>query len=521
MSDVHREGVLVKPYERLNKEQMKWIDATSMSILQDPGIWCYNEKVAKLLEGAGASMQEMKEENSTCWRVSIPSTLVKDMLDVTPSKVVLGARNPENKLLLDAEVSRTYFGTGSEANIWLETKLEEINAQNSGVPWKIPKHDELRGSTELLARAASLCDKLDNLDFFIRPLNIQDEGITCENHDVNKFFASLNNITKHVQAGLTCLDKFEDVIKLAEIVAGGSKELRKNPVISFIACLFKSPLQVVDDTADKVIKIIEAGIPLVISSSPQGGSTAPIQETGMVAMINAEILAGITIAQLIKPGAPVLYGSVPVRARLDNLHDLYGCPEFNQYNIDCVQMARKYKVPCYSSAGVGDAKVPGMQASFEKMLTHSYIAMTGAQYVHYAFGLLDRTNTFSPLQAVMDNEQLGKIKHGMRNAVVDSETSQETVKVIRKVMSSNSRLFTRHVRKAMRAGDISSPYKFESDGMEDRVLEKALGELNELESQPSPHMDKETVNRIYAEVPGLLPSLKKYSEETNGGNSNE
>ena len=77
----------------------------------------------------------------------------------------------------------------------------------------------------------------------------------------------------------------------------------------------------------------------------------------------AEILAGIAFTQMIAAGAPVLYGSVPVRARLDDLHDLYGCPEFNQYNIDCAQLARYYKIPCYSSAGVGDAKVPGMQWS--------------------------------------------------------------------------------------------------------------------------------------------------------------
>lgn len=511
MSDIYREGIIVKPYERLDNEMMKWIDATSMSILKDPGIWCYNERVAKLLKSAGAEVREEKEHDTTCWRVSMSSHLVRDALEVAPSKIVLGARNPANKLLLDAEMPRTYFGTGSEANIWLDMEMQEFAATDGNSKGSYPQFIERRGSTELLARAASLCDKLDNLDFFIRPLNIQDDGINCENHDVNKFFASLNNITKHVQAGLTCLEKFDDVLRLAELVAGGHKELIKNPVISFIACLFKSPLQVVDDTADKVFKIVEAGLPLVISSSPQGGSTAPIQETGMVAMINAEILAGITIAQLIKEGAPVLYGSVPVRARLDNLHDLYGCPEFNQYNIDCVQMARRYKIPCYSSAGVGDAKTPGMQAMFEKMLTHSYIAMTGAQYVHYAFGLLDRTNTFCPVQAVMDNEQVGMIKHGLKSPEINSDTSQDALKMISKVMGSNSRLFTRHVRKAMHAGTISSPYAFGSEGKEDKVLENALSHLKVLESQPAPNMEKDKVETIFKEVPGLLPSLKQYS----------
>jgi len=504
-----REGVLVKPYERLDAEQIKRIDAASMSILAEPGVWCHNERAANLYKENGAKVWEEKEYNQTVWRVSLPEGLVRECLEKAPSSIVLGARNPENRLLLDSEVPRVYFGSGSETNVWLETEMEEF-ASTSDPDRKIkyPKYTELRGNTGLLERAARLADRLEHLDFFIRPVNIQDEGIDENNHDVNKFFASLNNITKHVQAGLTTLDKLDDVLHMAEIAAGGKEELRENPVISFITCFFKSPLQIVEDTADKVFSIVEAGMPLVMSSSPQGGSSAPIQEAGMVAQINAEIIAGITITQLIRPGAPVLYGSVPVRARFDNLHDLYGCPEFVQYNIDCVQMARSYKVPCYSSAGVGDAKTPGMQAMYEKLFTQMNVAMSGPQYIHYAFGLLDRTNTFCPVQAVLDNEQIGAVKHCLRGPKVDEASAEKAVKMVNKVMSSSNRMFTRHARGALRSGEISEPYRFESPegGM---VIEKAVEHLAKLEAEPARHMDADTVDRIFSEVPGILDSLKK------------
>jgi trimethylamine--corrinoid protein Co-methyltransferase len=349
---------------------------------------------------------------------------------------------------------------------------------------------------------------LEHLDIFLRPLNIQDPEITPANHDVNKFFASLNNTTKHVEAGLTHLESLDHVVRMAEIIAGGQTALRENPIISLIACVFKSPLQMVADTAEKVFGIVQSGLPLVISSSPQGGSSAPIQETGMIAQINAEILAGIAFTQMISEGASVLYGSVPVRARLDDLHDLYGCPEFNQYNIDCAQLARYYKIPCYSSAGVGDAKVPGVQAMFEKLFTHLFMAMSGAQYIHYAFGLLDRTNTFCPLQAVLDNEQIGKVKHCLREPKVNSSEIESTLKMVKKVMDSGHRLFTRHVRKAMRSGEVSDPYRFESKDMQDRVIENALESMKALEAEPPAHLNSETVERIFADVPGLLPSLK-------------
>ncbi|MGA7876700.1 MAG: trimethylamine methyltransferase family protein, partial [Desulfoferrobacter sp.] len=228
-----------------------------------------------------------------------------------------------------------------------------------------------------------------------------------------------------------------------------------------------------------------------------------------VAQINAESLAGITLTQLIKEGAPVLYGSVPVRARLDDLHDLYGCPEFNQYNIDCVQLARYYKVPSYSTAGVGDAKVPGMQALFEKLLTHLYMGMSGAQYVHYAFGLLDRTNTFCPLQAVLDDEQVGKVKHCLRAPKVNPDEMQDVLKMVKKVMASSHRLYARHARKAMHSGDISSPYRFEAKGKEDKVIENALAYMAELEARPADHIDAGVQEQIFKEIPGILPSLKR------------
>ena len=510
MFDNFREGVLVKPYERLNLEQIKWLDEASLKILDDPGIWCMNERAAKLFEAHGAKVWEEQEGFSQIWRVRFPPGLIREAVAKAPSRFFLGARNKENRLLLDARVPRVYFGSGSEANVWLDVEMEEfVSTRDPNEKTKIPRFIERRGDSALLGRAARLCEQLEHLDFFIRPLNIQDPEITSDNHDVNKFFACLNNLTKHVQAGLTSLERLKDVIRMAEIIAGGSESLRENPLISFITCVFKSPLQIVDDTAEKVFAIVEAGLPIVISSSPQGGSSAPIQEAGMVAQINAEILAGIALTQLIREGAPVLYGSVPVRSRLDDLHDLYGCPEFNQYNIDCVQLARFYDIPCYSTAGVGDAKAPGMQATFEKLFTHLYMAMSGAHYIHYAFGLLDRTNTFCPLQAVLDDEQIGKIKHCLREPDVTPSGVDDMLKIVKKVMASPHRLFARHVRKAMHSGHVSTPYRFETKILGDQVIENALGYMGQLEKRPAPHLPQEIVEQIFKEVPGILPGLKK------------
>jgi trimethylamine---corrinoid protein Co-methyltransferase len=331
-----------------------------------------------------------------------------------------------------------------------------------------------------------------------------------ENKDVNVFFASLLYMTKHVQAGLVNIEKLDDIVNLASIIAGGKNKLKDNPIISFITCIIKSPLQMVEDTTEKLIEIAKRGLPVVLSSSPQGGSTAPIQEEGMVAMINAEILAGTVLTQVINPGTPILYGAVPVRARLDNLHDLYGAPEFIHYNIDCIQMARHYRIPCYSTAGVGDAKVPGIQAVIEKVFSQLQIAQAGAQYVHYALGLLDKTNIFCPLQAVLDNEHIGIAKNIIRQPDFGSEELEDVITQLTKVTQSGSGIFARYIRKAMRRGVVSPPYAFETHEDKDQVFEKAYERLNLIMHGEPEILEKETIDKIYKEIPGLLNIDKFY-----------
>ena len=140
------------------------------------------------------------------------------------------------------------------------------------------------------------------------------------------------------------------------------------------------------------------------------------------------------------------------------------------------------------------------------------MSMSGAQYIHYAFGLMDRTGSFCPVQAVIDNEHIGKIKHCLREPKLSDTDVADALQTVKKVMASSSRLYTRHVRKAIRSGVVSEPYRFESNHeKKDRVLEKELEALNDLEMKPARHLDRSMVDRIYNEVPGILPGLKQHS----------
>ena len=491
MPEKQREGVLLAdPFCRLSEAQVRCVDGVSRDLLLNPGLLCYNAEAAGTFKKAGATL----EDADGCVRIRIPPEIIDRAVESAPSKITLGARNPENRLILDAHEPRVRFGSGAETNIWLDVGFENGPAA--------PTFTRRDGSIERLCNAAHLCENLEHLDFFIRCVNIRDEAVTAENKDVNKLLASLNNITKHVQAGLTDINALDNVIRMGEIIAGGKDAFQKEPVLSFITSVIKSPLQMVDDTAAKLIAISKRKAPVVISSCPMAGATGPFNEFGMVAQINAELLAGVALNQLVAPGAPVLYGSVPVRTRLDNLKDMYGAPEFNHYNLDCAQMARFYGLPCYSTAGVADTDVPGIQATMEKMLTLLSVPRGGAQYIHYAFGLLECTNVFCPEQAVMDNAHIGIVKRTLQETSVSESRRDDVLALVREVMQTDHKTYMYHLPLPTR-DPVYPCYPLEN--AEGGALLAAHQRCKEIAQLPRKPLSPEAQKQIKAEIPNVLP----------------
>ncbi len=482
-----RAGVLVTPEKRLSDEQIAIIDATSRELLSEMGIICYNEEAVGIFRQAGAEIAEGTDAPV----VKITGRLIDEALRSAPATFTLGARDPNNRIVLDAAEPRVRFGSGSETNFILDVDL----AGDAPVFTRRP------GRIDDLKNAAHLAEHLDNLDFFIRCVNIQDEGITAGNKDVNKFLAALNNTTKHVQAGLTDITALDDIVRLGQIVAGGETAFTENPVLSFITCIVKSPFQIVDDTTDKLIEIARRKIPVVLSTCPMAGATGPFDEFGMVAQINAEILAAVTLAQIVSPGAPVLYGAVAVRTRLDTLNDMYGAPEFGHYNIDCAQMARHYGLPCYSSANVADAGVPGIQATAEKLTELLTVPRGGAQYIHYCFGLLERTNVFCPEQAIIDDAHVGFVKKMLCDPAVDEAGRKRVVDMVREVMG-GTRTYMYHLPIPSR-DDVYVRYPLEDEGGALAAAQKRYRDILETDRAGLPDPMRDDISKTCA---GILPA---------------
>jgi trimethylamine--corrinoid protein Co-methyltransferase len=485
-----------------------------MQILTDPGLISFNREAVDIFHSHGATVKSIDGDRQS-WQVKIPEQLVVKALGSAPRTVKLGARNPDNALVMHGDEPRVYLITGSETNIWLDVDFPiYVNKADPTKEIRVPEFKPRRGTVDDLCKSAHVCEHLEMVDGYIRTVNIQDRDITEENKDVNKFFASLNNNTKHFMSGLTSLKQLDNVVRMAELIAGGKKALEDNPIISFITCLVKSPLQLVEDTTDTFIEVCRRGLPIVVSSSPQAGSTAPIKEAGIMAQINAEVSAGITLGQLAKPGTPVLYGSAPVRARMDTLGDSYGSVETSQYNIDCIQMARFYKLPNYSTSGVCDPKIPGQQSSIERLFSDMVVAMSGPQFLHCAFGLLDCNSIFCLLQAVLDDAHFRMIEFFLRQPRIDQPELEAMMKQIQEVVATPQKLYIRHIRPVLRSGEISGVYPFEGSGEKDDVFELAYERMKELLVRPVQHIGRETTARIFEEIPGILPRLNVYESRS-------
>ncbi|MGD9116274.1 MAG: trimethylamine methyltransferase family protein [Dehalococcoidia bacterium] len=509
-----REGILVpQPYERITKKQIEQIHRASLEILVDPGLICFNKKAAEIFRDNGAEVSAVASGANPTWLIKIPEKLVTEALANTPKTVKLGARNPENTLIMKGDEPRVFFVSGSETNTCLDVEFPTyVKKSDKNVEIQLAEFHPRRATVNDLCQSAHVCEHLETLDAYIRTVNIQDEDINDDNKDVNKFFASLNNTTKHFMTGLTNLEQLDNVVRMAELIVGGKEALKENPIISFITCLVKSPLQFVGDTTDTFIEVCRRGLPVAVSSSPQAGTTAPIKEAGMMAQINAEVLAGITLGQLVNKGTPMLYGSVPVRARMDTLGDSYGSVETSQYHVDCAQMARYYGIPNYSTSGVCDTKTPGQQASIERLFSDILVTMSGPQFLHCAYGLLDCNAVFCLLQAVLDDAHFQMLKFFLKPARIDQAEMDTVLKQIRDTVATQQKLFIRYIRQVLRSGEISGSYPFEGEGEGDNVFALAYQRMNELLAKPVEHIDPETTAKIFEEIPGLLPRLNVYSD---------
>jgi len=210
-----------------------------------------------------------------------------------------------------------------------------------------------------------------------------------------------------------------------------------------------SPLGYSGEMLQALMEYARCRQPVLIAALVMAGSTGPITLAGVLAQQNAEILAGITLTQLIGPGTPVVYGSTSTNIDMKAGALAIGGPELSLVVAATAQMARHYGLPSRSGGALTDASYPDAQAGFESMLGLLTTVNSGVDFVLHAAGILSSYLAFSYEKFVLDDEMCGMVRRFRRGIAVTPETL--AYDVIAKVGPGGNFLMESHTIKRCRS----------------------------------------------------------------------
>ncbi len=379
----------------LPKESLNAIHYATLEVLEKTGVIVESDQALKMLEASGCPVNHRKH------LARIPPYIVKDALKKKPRNVTLHARNPNNNVRLDGR--HLFLCTDGTGTFTLN-----------------PETGDRRASTKQdVIESAKIADYLDAISLYWPMITAQD--VPAHVRVLHDLEASLANTEKHVMFETTTTPheaRFQ--IEMAALVAGGKKELQKRPIISSSNCTI-APLKHAKGPTEAAIEFARAGVPLSLLPMPQAGATGPVTLAGSTVVSNAEALSGLVIVQTAAPGTPMLYTSEGSNFDMKTLRWCGGSPECGLLTAVANELAEYYEMPSASAGFTTDAKIPGLQAGYEKAVTGALPIFVGYDIVG-GLGLLDACTVFTPEQLLIDAEIAEMLYRLTQGIEVNEET---------------------------------------------------------------------------------------------------
>jgi trimethylamine---corrinoid protein Co-methyltransferase len=378
-------------FRKLSDDQVERLHHASLEILDRTGVRLYEPEALELLEKKGVQPEDGN-------RVRIPPGLVEWALSMAPKRAVLCDRS--GRRVMPLERNNVFFGTGSDCPNVIDVRTGERRP----------------GLLQDIVEASIVCDALENIDFLMSFCNASD--LPQDTADRYQMRAMLMNSTKPILFVTTEFEGSIDVIHMAEAVAGGEEELRRNPIC---ACYINvsHPLRHNQEALRKLLFLSGKGLPTTYTPVVLRGGTGPVTAAGAIALANAGELAGLVIAQLKHEGAPViLTGGVNDMLDMRSTVDAYADPT---NRVMLVELAHRYDLPIFGLTGCSDSKLPDEQAAAEAAFSILLETLAGAQLAHDV-GYLEGGMTNSIEQVVICDELIAYTKHFMRSLEINEET---------------------------------------------------------------------------------------------------
>lgn len=238
--------------------------------------------------------------------------------------------------------------------------------------------------------------------------------------EVHVFAELVKGTTKPFMAWCTSGGAARFIVEMLRVVASGADELRRYPMVEgFYEPI--SPLRFHDTGLDMMVVYAEAGLPIGFGPMAQAASSAPATLAGTIAQENAEILAAVTILQLLVPGTSVTYWGIPHIMDPQRGTCVFGSPEQGLMAVAMTQIGKFYGFPVGINVGLTDANLPDAQAGLEKGMTCLLGALAGADIFGHQ-GIAGADQGASLEQLVIDNEMAAMIRRTLRGFEVSEET---------------------------------------------------------------------------------------------------
>ncbi len=305
-------------YQILSEQDLTAIHSATLSLMKNFGVRVYGKEAKNIYRKAGCTIDEASG------LIRFPEELVNDAIEKTPSSYVMCGRNPKDDFELGSdEVFYTCFGTG----------IEIIDPETGG---------RKASNSDILGDVARFVDAIPEINAFTTAVASLEAPAHVK--DLYEARAVFCNTTKHAILDAENGKNARLVIDMAAAIAGGKDKLRERPFLTLCICP-NSPLEIHEGASEVVIETAKAGLPISILSMGLVGGTTPATLAGTLVVTNAEILAGIVLAQLVNPGNPVMYGSSTTIMDMQFTSSPVGAPEHGMFGAAVAQLGKYYKIP--------------------------------------------------------------------------------------------------------------------------------------------------------------------------------
>ncbi len=367
-----------QPVRILSDDEVEALHQAALSLLQETGMRVLHGRARDILQRAGASV----DPNTRM--VRLEQALVEDALSRAPSEFELTARSPERSVRMGGR-SVAFTTVGGPPNIF-DTRTG--------------KRPGTLGDYQDFMRLAQRFDVVHLINQCVEPLDVP----LAERH------------LEVTHAQLTLTDKVSfvfsrggpqvaDCFAMFRIAQGLDADAFVRTPCCYTVINTTSPLQLDVPMAQGIIDFAEAGQPLVITPFTLAGAMAPVTILGALVEQHAEALFGLALAEIVRPGTPVVYGAFTSNVDMRSGAPAFGTPEAVKANFVSGQLARRLKLP-WRSSNVNASNVPDAQAAYESQMSLWGSLMAGCNMLIHGAGWLEGGLSASKEKFVLDVEML-------------------------------------------------------------------------------------------------------------------